>query len=207
MASSNRFRQLSRELATLREELLPRKFDPTGSYSPRVHKRAAGYRLLCHAEFEAFLEDRASEHLLAVLGEWKNNQRHSLTLTSLVAYDDAKALTTGSVLDPKKNGADAGDVHSRITGAVTRYQAFIRRENHGIRENNVLKILLPIGVQKSDLDHAWLTLVDSWGQQRGVVAHSSNIKIPHGIDPKNELDTVRGVAKGFKTVDDLISKL
>ena len=37
--------------------MLPEKFSPTGDYSDRQLDRARGFRLLAHAEIEAFLED------------------------------------------------------------------------------------------------------------------------------------------------------
>ena len=59
--SSPRYKLLSRRINELRRHLLPAKFDPTGTYSPRVHERCRAFRLLVHAEFEAFIEDRVSE--------------------------------------------------------------------------------------------------------------------------------------------------
>ena len=56
MPNSDQFKATTKSVNALRRELLPRKFDPTGDYTDRVRTRAAGFRLLVHAEIEFYLE-------------------------------------------------------------------------------------------------------------------------------------------------------
>ena len=46
MPNSTQFRTLTKSVNALRRELLPRRFDATGSYPDSVRTRAAGFRLL-----------------------------------------------------------------------------------------------------------------------------------------------------------------
>ena len=57
---SSELRTLEKNLDRLRKSLLPRQFDPTGSYRyhRQVSARTLAYRLMVHAEFEDFLERR-----------------------------------------------------------------------------------------------------------------------------------------------------
>lgn len=57
MAASSRYRMLFRHVRKLREYLLPRRFDPMGSYSDRQRQRALSFRIHVHGEIEYFLEE------------------------------------------------------------------------------------------------------------------------------------------------------
>ena len=60
MSSSSRFRTLTKELNRLERQFLP-KINPTGIYSDRQLALTIAYRVLAHAEIEAYLEDRVQK--------------------------------------------------------------------------------------------------------------------------------------------------
>jgi hypothetical protein len=60
----------------------------------------------------------------------------------------------------------------RINSAIESHKSLIRN-NHGIKENNLLKLLFPLGVQYQGIDAALLTDLDAFGSSRGEYAHSS----------------------------------
>ena len=85
-SKSKRFRILEQELKKLRKYFLPHQFDPLGNYSARQISLATAYRVLAHAEFESYLEDRVVEIATNALKIWKNNNQTTITLVSLFAF-------------------------------------------------------------------------------------------------------------------------
>lgn len=78
--------------------------------------------------------------------------------------------------------------------------------NNGIRGYNLLQILLPLGIESSKIDPAWLSTLDTFGINRGEVAHKS-IKAHQQINPQDELNTTQILLKGLKDIDNELSKL
>ena len=99
-------------------------------------------------------------------------------------------------------------IDTKIDLAIKSFQRVIR-QNHGIKEANILALLLPIGIDTDDLDPAWLATMNTFGEERGLVAHcsatSTTIQAP---DPANELDRIEQIiVPGLCKVNDLINKL
>ena len=63
---------------------------------------------------------------------------------------------------------------ARIEMACKTHEDFVRKENHGVRERNLMRILLPIGVRESDLDPVWVGEMETFGIGRGVIAMSQH---------------------------------
>jgi hypothetical protein len=73
----------------------------------------------------------------------------------------------------------------------------------------ILALLLPIGIDSDDLDPAWLADMNTFGEKRGLVAHTSatsymTIQTP---DPANELNTVTQIKNELLRIDELINNL
>lgn len=67
-------------------------------------------------------------------------------------------------------------------------------------------MILPIGLSAGDVDATWLNTLDTFGVNRGEIAHTS-IKTQQQIDPQDELKTVEGLLKGLEILDGLVDKL
>lgn len=200
---------MSRRLRELRRHLLPARFDPTGTYPDRIHERARAFRLLIHAEFEAYIEDRVSEVAHTRFLAWKTQRKASRCLVSLVAYyEGAQARNDPtSLLTPPPPGKQSPLIEERIERAKNALTTYAKTYNHGVREANLLKLLLPLGVEIHELDMMWLSSIDSWAATRGEYAHQSGTKIRSLPDPQDELRMARALLKGFKTIDLAIDKL
>lgn len=79
-------------------------------------------------------------------------------------------------------------------------------QNHGVKEENLLRMLLPIGLHPVHIDPAWVSTLDAFGADRGKVAHTS-IKTQQQINPMDELKTVEDILVGLQKLDGLIGKL
>src|SRR4051812_39432801 len=83
---SERFQTLKQELTRLREHLLPQVFDPTGSYDDNVFTKALAYRVMAHAEFEAYVEDRVRELYVSAMLIWEQHGRMSKVVACMLAF-------------------------------------------------------------------------------------------------------------------------
>ena len=69
-----------------------------------------------------------------------------------------------------------------------------------------MQILLPMGVESSKIDPGWLSTLDTFGINRGEVAHKS-IKAYQQINPQDELNATQILLRGLKDLDDELGKL
>lgn len=198
---SQRFSLLSRRITELKTYLLPAKFSPVGSYSERVHERTRAFRVLAHAEFESFIEDRALEVVDEAFQIWTSGGPIRPCLLALLAYKETPyAPPTSILVPPQKRSLD---LEARLNTEKKNYSWYVRNKNHGIKEKNILKILLPIGCLENELNTTWLSMLDSWAAARGATAHQSG-KVQVRIDPYHEHKTVREIHLGFRDIDKLL---
>lgn len=196
--SSSRYRLLAKRLNELRRNLLPGEFDPVSQYSDEIYDRTLAFRVLAHAEFESFLEERALEHLRSALTAWGKSGSPSRCLVSLVAYSEVSRAE--AVTKPQKSPRR---LQHCINDAARDYFHYVRERNHGIKEENILRILLPLGIDEHDLKQQWLLDTNEWAKRRGESAHQTG-RVQVRPDPLKELKIVRSVRRGFYEVDKLL---
>ncbi|WP_146073584.1 HEPN domain-containing protein [Amycolatopsis sp. CA-126428] len=202
---SARFSDLTKRISELKRHLLPRKFDPTGSYSDAVYERARAFRVLAHAEFEAYIEDRAAEVVNRAFDVWKDAGKLAPCLLSLVAYKDSLHPVPGSLSD-SSNKHKFHNLTGVVDAARNEFNKYLRRQNHGIKEKNILRILIPIGIKIEEINSSWLVTTDTWAASRGDAAHKS-AKLQVKLDPQHELKTVMEILEGFEEMDQKIANL
>ncbi|MFD9031628.1 HEPN domain-containing protein [Streptomyces sp. NPDC059567] len=202
---SPRYRTLSRRVNELRKNLLPRTFEPTGLYTNRVHERTRAFRVLAHAEFESYIEDRAVEVIHRAHSIWDKTGRIRPCLLALMSHKEADYDIPDKLSDITDSSRKYPTLKGRIEASKKHYSTFIRTRNHGIKEKNLLLILLPLGITIDEINRTWLETTESWATARGKVAHSS-AKLQHQIDPRIELQTVTEILEGFKGIDVLLDR-
>jgi hypothetical protein len=193
--------------------LLPQKFSPTGTYrSPNgVTVRALSFRVLCHAEIEQYFEDRAVEIAKTALSSWKSSRHLCSATFSLLAFSGIVLEKPPATLKPKpKDQKDWPSLLSpdqRLRDSVTQYVHFALHENHGIREHNLLSLLLPIGIPADSIDDVFVADLDDFGKQRGETAHSTTKgQVKYGINPEAEYKRVQALLSGLKPIDGELDK-
>lgn len=210
-SKSKLFRILEQELKKLRKHFLPRQFDPQGNYSERQIALATAYRILAHAEFESYLEDRVLEIATNALTIWNNKKQTTITLVCLFAFSGLTlekppdSLTTSQQAKILEEKLKLDRKLSKVFGSFKNSV----KNNHGIREKNILLLLLPIGVNSDDLDKVWLQEMNDFGAKRGEFAHqsASNYKTRQPPDPRNELEMVNRLLQGLIDIDRLLNNL
>ncbi len=207
MSVSVRYKELTTAISTLRNHFLPPVFDPTGTYDDKTIAYARAFRILAHAEIEHFLEDRTLEVARSALNKWKQNATANTTLLSLLAFSGCMMNYPPDSISPAQpNAADnhkkAIELDSRIDQASRQFHTAIS-ENHGIKEKNVLRLLLAVGIKTSSIDQFLLIQLNSLGEKRGEAAHQSlfSNKVSHPPDPKSELDQVNLIINSLEAID------
>jgi hypothetical protein len=122
------------------------------------------------------------------------------------------ALPPDSLEPPSDNNRKAWpellDIGKRLTSVITAFNTFVRTENHGIKEKNLLSLLLPIGIDHSSLDSGFLADIESFGSMRGHAAHtSSRAAVRRAVDPREELNRVESLLDGITDIDILLDEL
>lgn len=212
MSKSKRYIELIKALTILRFHLLPKTFEPTGSYEPEDLTRALAYRIMAHAEMEAYIEDRALELALFATNSCKSKNKISKTMVSLLAFSGKLMEEPPNAIMPPKNQAKNWDEKIKLEKRIDlAYNAFYnaKENNHGVREYNLLRLLLPIGIDVDMLDQLWVSAMDDFGKSRGEVAHNSSTKSTQQvIDPSIEFNRIKNLIKGgINKLDDMYEQL
>jgi hypothetical protein len=163
------FLALLKRIRRLSVEMLPAS-SPTARYTHHEVFRMLGFRLLAHAEIEAFLEWCAED--VATLYAAKNNsrtlspktQKYLVLHTRLVASYPPRSL---SFSIPQ-------DAYKIIKGMLNGHLSMIN-QNNGASEKDVLKLFVPLGCDSAFFDHRWLASLNALAAARGEVAHNSSL--------------------------------
>ncbi|MBL0934562.1 MAG: hypothetical protein IBJ07_07405 [Rhizobiaceae bacterium] len=192
---------------TLRRHLLPRRFRIAGNYDDEVFTGVVAFRVLCHGAIEEYFEERAIEIArLAHIG-LRDHGRMSITAASLVAFSGVEMRLPPETIDPPQHNkastwANEIEFREKVGACASRYIARLKGENHGVREKNLLSILIPIGVDQSKIDRLFLSEIDNFGKMRGEYAHSGVVKhVKKRPNPKDELDKMNKLIDMIKFVD------
>ncbi len=206
---SARFSELEDRIKELKRLLLPSKFDPTGSYKDplRVTTRALSFRVLSHAEVETYLEDRALEVATTALKSWRDNRFVSIVTFHLLGFGGVEtARPPQSLAAPDaqkaKDWATRVAIDDRLTRCVSGFYYRVSKENHGVKEQNIVEMLIPLGFDMSLCDPLFMQKMNSFGEARGAVAHTSGTAhIKKAIDPKDEYSILKGILDSLRPID------
>ncbi|WP_310484163.1 HEPN domain-containing protein [Chamaesiphon sp. VAR_48_metabat_403] len=212
MSRSSRFITLTKELNRLKKQFLPKINPPGIYYSDRQLALTIAYGVFVHAEIEAYLEDRVKQVATDAKIDWDSHGKASRTLLSLLAFSGEKMELPPDTLSPikgsKKVLLEKIKLDKKIELAVNCFMKTIK-QNHGLKESNILALLLPIGIDSSDLDLSLLVQLNAFGEQRGLVVHSSatSYRTKQPPDPVDELNKINQITQGLLRIDELINAL
>lgn len=211
MLLSARFKEMRSRLKELRKHMLPTNFSPTGSYSERQQDHARGYRLLAHAEIEAYLEDVSRATVTEAIRRWRNEGQPSKPLISFLAsyhssWSVGDNISNEEIIQIAKSRVNIKEsVDKVINLAQTQFLQRIK-DNHGIKENNFHVLIVPTGIDPSELDATWITNLNNFGSLRGAIAHNSK-RASDEINPQDELNAVESLVSGLEDLDRRINQL
>lgn len=162
------------------------------------------FRLMAHAEIEDFVESRVEKIAITASAAFAKGVV-SRALLSIASFTESSAGAPAPSLMPTQSSqAQSWQVKLHLTERTRTYvTAFIRsiKNNHGIKEKNLLALLLPVGVPANSIDTIWLADCDSFGADRGDAAHRSSARVSTTPNPVDERDKVNRIVDGLRSLD------
>ena len=198
MAKSKRLNQLLSRISFLETKILPpEKID--GNYTKIESDLIKSYLLLVHAEIEAYFEDKAKEKAQKALADWRLNRKKSNCLTAIMAF-------AGNELSYKNEARpNYYNIEFRVNRAVSHYLDSLNK-NNGVKQSDLINIMIPIGIEISEVDNTWLNVMDSFGAARGLIAHKS-LRVQNQLDRNTEKDRINNqIIPEIVRLDQLIQR-
>ena len=195
MSQSRRLSQVIARFAILERHFLPTNFSLTGEYTERETDHTKAYLVFVHAEIESYFEDRAENLVTRAQEQWDRKQRCTPLLSRLLLYHHASEKKE---LDAISDDAVRKAVNAFLDGL---------RNNHGIKDQHLRNILLPLGINHKALDTQLILALNQLARKRGQFAHAS-FKAHQPIDPRTERDNVHNnILPELKKLDRRITAL
>jgi hypothetical protein len=183
------FRHLAEQVDELEskfmsDQVAAESVDPL-NFQPDLDKLAA-FRLLVHAEIEDFLETKAKQNVASIesktkAGPWMRNSPELLPM----AFVLRKAIPLYDVVDVGTVSTYVGELVQAARKAIG--------ENNGIKSNSFLMLSLCAGKTLDEIDSVLSNSLNSYGKDRGDVAHKSVIRSASLKAPTTELATVKSL--------------
>ncbi len=192
------------QLATAFLPVAPKTFPDR--YSDVELTRAKAYLVFAHAELEDYLETVCRAKAQRALDAVCSGQI-DLTAISLVSYfGDRIGMVTELSKFKDKHTALVRDfaqpgLHVTRTLMATVKEALSGyteqcRKNNGVKESNLLPLLLPLGFSPLTIDPAWLAEITGFGVNRGEHAHKGLSAVQQIADPFAALEHMRRIVEG-----------
>lgn len=148
------------------------------------HDFARSFTVLAHAEIEWYIEKVSTKFSEKILTAAKYGNVSASTF----------ALLTFSSLAPLTGGGEFKREKRLVSTRVGEAKASLKKisdENHGIREEHLASLFVPLGLTHKDIDATWLGDVDSFATFRGRYAHMSRTEPdanPSSVNPSDIWD-------------------
>jgi hypothetical protein len=194
MTPSIYFKDLESRVEFLRKNFL--NFDDIESPQPENQDKLKSFKLLVHAEVESYLENIVNDMISINKKQWKK-KKITPSLYYLILFSSAK-------FGGEKKIADLS-VKKRIDNNIASFEALIS-QNNGIKEKNLMKLFIPLGIDFQSLDQSWISTIDSYGSSRGDIAHKS-YSVQVQLDKTSEGKNVTIILEGIKELDIKVQKL
>ena len=156
-----------------------------------------------HAEIEFCLEQISVSAARRAVEQWNRGKVGLTTVTLLTYASSNSSILSGSVTQL----SNLSGVIEQLESARDNFVRYAKSDNMGVRRANVLRLLLPVGILKREIDQVWLQKIDEFGQKRGSIAHSPKGRVRQPVDPKGEFDTVTDIIKGIRVIDETLEQM
>ncbi|MFQ1681383.1 hypothetical protein ACK08B_16175 [Pantoea dispersa] len=127
----------------------------------------AAFRLLVHAEYEEYIETKALESLNIIKADVAMNGYSTSHIKNIFAI--ARQVDKNLNIDKPFDEQNFKDIVNKIILEAEKKV----RDNNGIKKNSFLILSLFCGYEDTSIDPLLLTNLESYGKDRGNVAHKS----------------------------------
>ncbi len=200
---TKRYNSLVSRIKELERIYLPKSTSPIGNYSNEQNHMVNGFCAFSHAEIESYIEDSV-RHVVDRCGRMISRGRYPHKMIAhIVSWylisvctetaDDGECCPRKIMNFKKKPLIDA------IKDCVEAYYVLVSK-NNGIKDEDMRRLLAPIGIQIDSLDQTWVADMNSFGKTRGDIVHKS-LATMKTLDPIVEKNKVAALLAGLKILD------
>lgn len=193
---TKQYDHLKERFSTLRDIFLPNTFSPTGDYSDEIFEMSRAYKVLTHAELEYYFEQIGMAIAKKAYQDWEDKEVVSKPLVALTVYYSGQYA---SIPDQKAGNNSDIRLKDRVNKAFTEYCRNVYAENNGIKEKNLLKLFLPIGIDLDSIPDDLIIASNNYGTIRGEIAHTTRTK--QNLTPEDVLAAAEDILSQVKTFD------
>lgn len=207
---SRPFENLKKQLDNARYNFIPEIKKDFSEYSEKELHHVFAYCIICHAEIENYIETVIREKIqsnIKILKSGKGRYKFGINVLCWYVFNCAVSETDKSLQKIKDKYEDIfkSPTKTILEECQTALNKLISA-NNGIKEDNLTKLLAPIGIGVPELDQEWLNNMNSFGTQRGSYAHNS-CGTHLRIDPFEAVDKVNTLVAGLEDFDKRILKV
>lgn len=198
---SRLFSKLQRAIAKAKKNFLPCPINKNTFWEEKDYYHANAFCLVCHAEIEEYIEELVRYAAKKNFQRFKNgNGRQTFFIHVLGWYVFEHLLEPDKITYEKLvSKYHKGSLFEILEDCQMSLNAMLSK-NHGIREENLKKMLSPLGIDLNTLDQAWLNDIDSFGKLRGGFAHKG-FGVQPAIAPDIACNKVDALLIGLKNLD------
>lgn len=177
----------------MQDQLNSEKDDPFG-FNPDLEFCAA-YKLLVHAEIQDYLEKKARAGLKLIEADVNEKGSNTIYLKIIIAL----ALVFQGELNLKiSHPFSEKGFGEAVTNIVHKAREFINK-NNGIKNKSFTVLSIMACALKDPFDSVLIGNLDSYGESRGDVAHSSVKSVTSINSPSGEVGYVTQILQGLRT--------
>jgi hypothetical protein len=182
-------------LKFMKDQVDAESLDPTG-FTPDLDKLAA-FRLLIHGEIEDFLEAKAKDNVAAISARISSNSSWMRQSPELLAVAIAlrKALPEKDHLEQAKFAVFVSELLSSAKSAI--------KDNNGVKTPSFVLLSLLSGKTIDEIDDVLSNSLNSYGKNRGDVAHKSVTRSTTLNLPSTELATAQSLVQEIAKFHDV----
>lgn len=185
---------LRRRMERLSKQLIPKDLNQT-KYPASVYEDTASFVVFAHAEIEHFMERRCLEVAKASVERWQTDGKPRRTVLNLVAFCYSAEYKSAK----PRNGDVASAIARAVAMAFERFESIVE-ENNGIKEHNLTRLLLPVGLPDDQLSAVLVGQLSNLGSWRDDQARKS-IGARKQIDPRDAKNLVEDIMNELAVLD------
>lgn len=195
MPESVLLKDLQKRVESLKQGLL--NYESIDPPIPENQDKLKSFKILVHAEIEYYVENMVKEVLSFIEKQWLEKKKIHPSLLYLILFSSSK-------FEGEKELTDL-TTEKRVNKIIASFRGHISG-NNGIKEKDLMKLLVPLGINFQELDSTWLSTIDSYGKSRGEIAHQS-YSVHTQLDRDTEEKNVDHVIEGIKELDIKLQEL
>ncbi|KHT59690.1 hypothetical protein RJ44_08275 [Alteromonas macleodii] len=203
MANTQLYTDLEARLNDLRINLLPQTFDPMGNYDAKSIDLAKGYMLLVHSEIEYYIESICHKFIDLQISKYSRDKIPTECALALMTYAKLEwDVNSEESIIPNIISSNTKHTISTLLNKMLRSYNQIVNSNNGIKTKNLQKLIAPTGMIEYFPD-VEMENFNSFGGNRGKLAHVSTTHIGFTIDPSDQYNKLtNNLLPALKTFDE-----